>query len=357
VPRLATASIDSGGRMLISKKDFNNFLIRLSEGLGDFNNVIVPQISDDNSRLFLKKLRKETDGKINLTSYRSINPVKYFLYPVREKVYPAAESFPKNIIIGVKACDIEAIKILDKALLHGNFVEPSYSSLRENTLLISTDCEEISKTCHCILVGGKPYAEDGFDLNLSSVYDYYRIQIGSEKGKEFFELLKKEIEDKESSPEEEKIIRDNRKRIENALLDENKKYNRNEDYSKLRAANEESWKDESRNCIGCGACTNICPTCYCLILNDESKYNSEKFIKVRSYDSCQWFGYARVAGGGTPRPKVHQRFRNRYLCKFDYMQSNFNQIGCTGCGRCIEACADFRQVVRNILNKTEQITQ
>jgi len=343
--------------MLILKRDFNNFLLQLSDGLGNFDNVIVPQISGNNSSFFLKKLKKETGEKINLTSYRSINPVKYFLYPARERVYPAAESFPKNIIIGVKACDLEAIKILDKALLNGNFVEPSYSRLRENTLIISADCEEVSKTCHCSLVGGKPYAEEGFDLNLSSVYDYYKIQIGSEKGKEFFELMEKEIKEKESSPEEERLIRDNRKRIENELLDVNKGYTRDKDYSKLRNANEESWKEASRNCVGCGACTNICPTCYCLILNDESKYNSEKFIKVRSYDSCQWFGYARVAGGGTPRPKVHQRFRNRYLCKFDYMQSNFDQIGCTGCGRCIEACADFRQVVQNIINKAEQVTK
>jgi ferredoxin len=342
--------------MLISKRDFNNFLLLLSDGLGNFDNVIVPQIIDSNSGIFLKKLKKETDRKINLTSYRSINPVKYFLYPARERVYPAAEFFPKNIIAGVKACDLEAIKILDKALLNGNFVEPSYSRLRENTLIISSDCEEVSKTCHCSLVGGKPYAEEGFDLNLSSVYDYYKIQIGSEKGKEFFELMEKEIKDKESSPDEEKIVANNRKQIQEALFEENKKYNRNGNYSKLREADEESWKNESGNCVGCGACTNICPTCYCLILNDESKYNSENFVKVRSYDSCQWCGYARVAGGGTPRPKVHQRFRNRYLCKFDYMKSNFNQIGCTGCGRCIEVCADFRQVVKNISIKAEQIT-
>jgi len=86
-----------------------------------------------------------------------------------------------------------------------------------------------------------------------------------------------------------------------------------------------------------------------LILNDETK--AQQFVKVRSMDSCQLHGYARVAGGGSPRPKMFQRFRNRYLCKFLFMHSNFGELGCTGCGRCTETCTagiDFRQVVRNI---------
>jgi Fe-S oxidoreductase len=48
---------------------------------------------------------------------------------------------------------------------------------------------------------------------------------------------------------------------------------------------------------------------------------------------------------------MYQRFRNRYLCKLDYMQSNFKKPGCTGCGRCTEACAagiDFRETVTEL---------
>jgi formate hydrogenlyase subunit 6/NADH:ubiquinone oxidoreductase subunit I len=116
----------------------------------------------------------------------------------------------------------------------------------------------------------------------------------------------------------------------------------------LRNVPEPPWLDESYNCIGCGACTGICPTCYCLILNDESENGS--FKKVKSYDSCQFNGYAKVAGGGTPRPNMVQRFRNRYLCKLDFMKSNFGKFGCIGCGRCSEACSaqiDFMEVVAN----------
>ena len=147
-------------------------------------------------------------------------------------------------------------------------------------------------------------------------------------------------------------VEEQRNKIIRQLEKQNKQFERNNEYERLKQSQMENWSNESKTCIGCGACTNICPTCYCLILNDETK--AEEFVKVRSQDSCQLNGYARVAGGATPRPRMFQRFRNRYLCKFLYMKSNFELLGCTGCGRCSEACAaqiDFRQVVHNILEE------
>jgi ferredoxin len=126
------------------------------------------------------------------------------------------------------------------------------------------------------------------------------------------------------------------------------------EFGRLRSGPAEGWKEESRECVGCGACTHICPTCYCLILNDESQGGN--FVKVRSYDSCQLHGYARVASGASPRPRVDERFRHRYLCKFVFMKKEFGSLGCTGCGRCIEACPggiEFRSVVRHLMGASQ----
>ncbi|HVO76112.1 MAG TPA: 4Fe-4S dicluster domain-containing protein [Ignavibacteriaceae bacterium] len=341
--------------MLIGKRDFFNFL---TGSLPNFDNVIVAEKEISSSVLYLKKIGKDAGKKIELNSFRSTNPLKYFLYHVREKVYPAEEKFPLNIIVGVKACDLKAVQILDKALLNENFTDPAYYQWRKNTYLVSADCDEITESCHCNLVDGKPFADEGYDLNLSSLDGYYEITVGSGKGKNLVDRMTKEFSIKDSSDEERKIIKEKREQVLKKLIEQNKDSSRKENYGRFRNVEMKNWEDESSNCVGCGACTNICPTCYCIILNDESKLKSEEFIKVRSYDSCQWFGYARVAGGGTPRSKMHQRFRNRYLCKFDYMPSNFAETGCTGCGRCIDACPagiDFRKVVHNTSINAEQL--
>lgn len=339
--------------MVVSTKDFELFLNRVNSGLNGFSEAIVPRKvslpQNKTAVLRFEKLKEENETLLN--SYRTIDPLKILYYLTREKVYPVDGALKKRAIVGVKACDLKALLLLDKAMLEGGFTDPAYYQWRKNTLIVSTDCDEICETCHCNLVGGKPYSEKGYDVNVSSLNGYYVLTSGTEQGKEFLTLLKKEVSVSEESSEDVKAISEKRRRVFDLLENQNEKYNRPNDYSGFRKVNTNVWEEESKECVGCGACTNICPTCYCLILNDETL--KEQFVKVRSYDSCQWFGYARVAGGGSPRHKMTERFRNRYLCKFDYMNHNFGELGCTGCGRCTEACTakiDFRKAVKSISN-------
>lgn len=339
--------------MVVSVRDFEVFLTKLNSGTAGFTEVIAPykiQLSKPALPSFrFDKLKHGSNPTLN--SYRTIDPLKILFYLMREKVYPLENFGERRIITGVKACDLKALLLLDKAMLEGGFTDPAYYQWRKSTLIISTDCDEICETCHCNLVGGKPYSEKGFDVNVSALNGHYVLTSGTEHGKEFLTLLKKEVSVSEESSEDVKAISEKRKRIFDLLENQNKKHSRPNDYSGFRKVKTEVWEEESKDCVGCGACTNICPTCYCLILNDETL--KEQFVKVRSYDSCQWFGYARVAGGGSPRHKMTERFRNRYLCKFDYMNHNFEELGCTGCGRCTEACTakiDFREAVKNISN-------
>jgi len=336
--------------MIVNKNDFHSFLKKVNSGLGNFSEVIVPyHIRSDDEKPALHFFRFEESKLPNLNFFRTVDPLKILFYLTREKVYPLGQKNHTRIIVGVRACDIKALHLLDKAMLQSGFVDPAYKQWRENTLIISSDCDFLHETCSCNLVNGHPYSESGYDLNLSVIDGNYLIGIGSERSQEFIELMKREITVANSTISDLEIVKSNREKVFDQLVEKNNHLNHSSDFSEFRKVEHKNWEEVSKECIGCGACTNICPTCYCLILNDES---SEKdFVKVRSYDSCQWYGYARVAGGGTPRPKMTERFRNRYLCKFDYMHKNFGEIGCTGCGRCTEACAakiDFREVVKNV---------
>lgn len=342
--------------MLVNILSFHNFLLSLRENSNSFNQIIIPyRARSDDKKLFqFSNLQKINN--IELNYFRTTDPTKILFYLFREKVYPIENKNQKRLIVGVKACDLKALQLFDKALLQSGFVDPAYKQWRDNTIIISSDCDHLHETCSCNLVNGHPYAENGFDLNLSVIDGNYFIQIGSERSQEFVELMKKEITVSDSTASDLEIVKTNRKKVFDQLVEKNNHLTHSGAFSEFRKVELRSWEEASKECIGCGACTNICPTCYCLILNDESK--GKDFVKVRSYDSCQWHGYARVAGGGTPRPKMTERFRNRYLCKFDYMHKNFGEIGCTGCGRCTEACAakiDFREVVRNVSSLAQEV--
>ena len=115
-------------------------------------------------------------------------------------MYPVDGVVKKRVIAGVKACDLKALMLLDKAMLEGGFVDHAYSNWRKNTFIISADCDEICETCHCNLVGGKPFSEKGFDINISRVNNHYVLTTGSEQGNSFLELMKKEITVKEDLP-------------------------------------------------------------------------------------------------------------------------------------------------------------
>jgi ferredoxin len=315
-----------------------------------FQEVIVPRRlkAGESAPSFLSRLGA-SDGHL-LDGYRAVDPIKMLFYGAREQVYPVAAKPVKRLIAGVKACDLQALQLLDRALINQDFVDPAYKIWREFTTILSADCTEAGPACHCTLVGGKPYSEEGFDLNLSRIGDRYVLKAGSEKGRELLDVIKCTAEVVDVDAQAGKAVLEARARMTDIVRKQNADFQRPTEYAGLRGGDISVWGKESHQCVGCGACTNICPTCYCLILNEEGAANS--FIKVRSYDSCQWQGYARVAGGASPRPRMRQRFRNRYLCKFLYMPSNFKALGCTGCGRCTEACPgqiDFRAVVLDVL--------
>jgi NAD-dependent dihydropyrimidine dehydrogenase PreA subunit len=250
------------------------------------------------------------------------------------------------MFLGVKACDFTALPILDQAF-GGDFADPQFQKRREESIYVGSDCSQPWETCFCTLVDGKPYPTKGFDINLSKVWDGFVIEVGSLRGKTLLEgqdALKEVV--KEEAAELEKLRNATVKKVD----DLNKGFTAKESYESRFADAWESdaWKKHAEPCVECGACNHACPTCHCYFLDDITR---KSFVKLRGWDSCQYSGYAVTAGGGTPRPHLYERFRNRYYCKFKYLLKNFGQYGCTGCGRCIEGCQgqiDMRAALKDL---------
>ena len=71
--------------------------------------------------------------------------------------------------------------------------------------------------------------------------------------------------------------------------------------------------------------------------------------RVRNWDTCMFRIYSQEASGHNPRPTKAERTRQRVMHKFAYWVDMVNEIGCTGCGRCVVNCPvnlDIRQIVR-----------
>ena len=98
----------------------------------------------------------------------------------------------------------------------------------------------------------------------------------------------------------------------------------------------EFWEKISDACLSCGACTFVCPTCYCFDICDETLFN--KGVRRRVWDACMFTDFTLEASGHNPRTKVYQRLRQKVCHKYSYHIRKYGVISCVGCGRCTRNC-------------------
>lgn len=254
----------------------------------------------------------------SLEGFRPSFTPKFFFYSPQE-ILKEKKTITRTII-GIKACDLRGIQFLMKVFKDGDFTDPFF---RDDIFIISSDCTYIHENCFCTLLGDNPYPDEGFDLNLSEIEGGFLVEVGSDKGKTLVES-KREL----FSPADSKQIEERKRRREKV-----KKQIKGKEIEIKKSIEPAKIADEIKKCVSCSACTNICPGCFCFLLSDK-----ENFEKIRFWDSCQYPGYARVAGGANPRKELDKRFIHRIKCKFEYSPVRFGSKGCFGCGRCIPAC-------------------
>ena len=339
--------MNSNTLFYISKNDWEGFL----KSLFSQYEIFAPIKKEDD--VFWQETDKQNLSHIVYGLYRTSQPLKTFFYQFMEKVSPSSCEMEKSrIILGAKSCDIEGIKVLDKIFLDGDIVDPFYEKKRKKTILITTDCMEAKDVCFCVLAGYNPFSKEGFDINLTPFKEGFLVEKGSSKGEELVSLnpdLYKSVS--VETAKERNSIRD---KVIDKVKQVNKEFKYRSSISDIIKENYKhpAWREESETCVSCGACTNICPSCNCFLLADIP--DKEMFLKLKYWDTCQYAGFARVAGGANPRRDIYERFRNRYLCKYNYKPDVLNKISCTGCGRCIEACAgkiDMRKVIYRLQTK------
>ncbi len=245
-------------------------------------------------------------------------------------------SLRPKVIVGAKACDLNALEVLDRVFRDHAYREPAYCAAREENLIISGDCTGHGSSCFCTLLDRLPWASSSFDLNLSPVEDGYLLETGSARGKD---LMAEHARLFREARGDEIAARDrSRKAIAASVREQNRQFEVKDSFADavLKNLKTRIWGELAASCVECNACNYICPTCHCFLLHDCKAGQSA--VRVSLWDSCFHGGYARMAGGGTPRLQLTERFKNHYYHKFVSFPENWGIVGCSGCGRCVDAC-------------------
>ncbi|HQP50952.1 MAG TPA: 4Fe-4S dicluster domain-containing protein [Syntrophorhabdaceae bacterium] len=253
----------------------------------------------------------------------------------------ANTEFPKAIIFGSRPCDANGFLIYDRVYIDTNSPDPYYKGRREKTTIVTLCCNAPSPGCFCVAVGGGPANNEGSDVLITELEKGYFVEAVTEKGKAVLNAPQVESgasyadEAHKKQLESEKLVKnpfgkDCQPEISMSLFD-----------------SDEFWEKYLSKCLSCGACTYLCPTCYCFNITDEQMLNNGE--RIRSWDGCMFPHFTLEGSGHNPRPTKFKRFRNRVGHKFVYYPEKYNGvIACCGCGRCIRYCpvsVDISEVV------------
>jgi ferredoxin len=97
------------------------------------------------------------------------------------------------------------------------------------------------------------------------------------------------------------------------------------------------WEEIAERCLTCGNCTMVCPTCFCVNIEDSTNLTGTEAYRTRRMDSCFSVGFSYIHGGSI-RTSEMSRYRQWMMHKLSYWLEQFGVFGCVGCGRCITWC-------------------
>ncbi|RQD72667.1 MAG: hypothetical protein D5S00_00120 [Tindallia sp. MSAO_Bac2] len=323
---------------VIAAKSFEQLLKALHQLSSKY--LVVAPTTEDGVEHYrpITQMSEEQKSQVERLSLRNQPPlgsVKPFLFPDSEiyieftkkdgklDVQTPRASVPQ-IILGAKPCDVVSLELIDKVFLEDP-VDGLYQEKRDNTVLIVNQCDEMGANCRCDDFGVQR-STGSADLLMSKDESSGKILLKaqSEKGNILAEELLKE------GMEENPVFREPKVPVKEALESE-----------KIQQAMDDFfespfWEELAMRCIGCATCTFYCPTCHCYDIRDFQR--KEQGARYRTWDSCMFPDYTRMAGGHNPRPTRKDRVQNRFYHKLSYFVKNEGALGCVGCGRCGEKC-------------------
>lgn len=297
------------------------------------------------------------DANVSLETLKTVKSPKDAFFPQSENLYtvqregkklsiePQALKEQNFVVFGMKACDIQGVKVLDNVFL-SDPIDSFYAARREHGTIVAMACHEPEESCFCKAFG-IDCAEPAADVATWMVEGELYWKALTDKG----EALTKAVESllvEADGADAEKLEAE--KTAIHAIVEKLP-------YSNLSLEgwngdaltekfNSPVWEELYKPCLACGTCTFVCPTCQCYDIKDYDTGHGVK--RYRCWDSCMYSDFTMMAHGNN-RTSQLQRFRQRFMHKLVYYPANNNGMySCVGCGRCVEKCPASLNIVKVI---------
>jgi sulfhydrogenase subunit beta (sulfur reductase) len=291
--------------------------------------VMIERITDPEDVSLDHVLTKNTLKDVMLPSCEPI--ARYDLE--KGAVVPVADGEEILLVVGSRPCDAAAQAVLDK-ILGGEIADRRYADRRKRSIIATVACSKCDSACFCTSMGYGPHDETGSDVLLLPTEGGYLIRAVTGRGSDFLRDIgiPEDTGGKVTPPPEpaRKVATGGLK----AWLDKN--------------FDDCIWEEVSENCLSCGICYYLCPTCHCFDIVDEAGLTRGE--RLRIWDACSFSGFTKMASH-QPRVGQHARYRQRIMHKFKYTVDNVGETACVGDGRCIRFCpvgVDITEVLERL---------
>jgi formate hydrogenlyase subunit 6/NADH:ubiquinone oxidoreductase subunit I len=268
---------------------------------------------------------------------------KKYLYPSRLTLSTATpvdggwrfeshrEEPPQYALLGVRACEIAAIRVQDRVLLDGPYIDAVYQGRRERAFILAVNCTLSGANCFCVSMQTGPRCSNGFDLALTETADGFLVEIGSESGRDVIgccdarPATPAEIE--AAAAARQQAVDGQTKRMDTTNLPQ----------MLMASLDHPRWKEVGERCLSCTNCTMVCPTCFCVSVDEVPDLNTGRVERQRQWDSCFHTEFSTL-NGRPVRDDIPSRYRQWLTHKLSTWHDQFGTSGCVGCGRCITWC-------------------
>ncbi len=285
---------------------------KLLSSLGQARNLWAPCLGKDG----ICRLQTIGAGPFPALAQPTMIPLKKLLLPYRETVwryqsgrFRAAEMTGPFAVVGVTLCELQAVWYLDQVFA----ADESYQTRRANRFLVGMPCEPDSN-CRCdqalMPLAGDIFIDQEQAWALSTAGEAVLHACGCTSQAEG--PLPWPVGMTAQRP---------------AITPE----------QYAAASDAPVWAEAASHCLSCGACSAVCPTCYCFDMLDDAALDGT-VSRSRIWDNCFFAEHGKVAGGYDFRPGRAARLRFRMEHKFFGFGSLRGQNSCVGCGRCRKAC-------------------